>query len=150
MCGCKQPGPPPSTQPAQTAYNDQYVGALAVAGDFCQAWQHQDEAAGRELLSQRFLRRYPDRQIRDALVGTTNPRHAAYEIAGGQRLGEGRYAFDVKLFYAFSGGHGDRLELARERIVAVRQADGLWKVDQFPLQQAPDLERGGPIVPPSR
>ena len=150
VCGCEQTGPPPSTQPAQTDYNDQYVAALAVAGDFCQAWQHHDESAGRALLSQRFLRSYADRQIRDALAGAGNPRHAAYEIAGGERLGEGRYGFDVKLFYAFAGGHSDKLELARERIVVVRQAAGSWKVDRFPVQQAPDLTRGGPIVPPSR
>jgi len=147
--GCEQAGPPPATQPAQNEYNDQYVAALAAASDFCQAWQHRDEAAGRALLSRGFLRRYPDRQIRDAIVGAANPRHAAYEITGGERLGEGRYGFDVKLFYAFSGAHGDRLELARRRIVVVRQQDGLWKVDKFPIQQAPDLQRGGPIVPPS-
>ena len=150
QCGCEQPGPPPETEPAQTAYTDQYVAALAVAGDFCQAWQHQDEAAGRALLSRRFLRTYADRQIRDAIAGVGNPRHAAYEIGDGERLSDGSYAFDVSLFYSFAGGHSDKLERSSERIVVVRQEDGPWKVDRFPVQQAPDLTRGGPIVPPSR
>jgi len=136
--GCEAPVPePPETQPAQTAYDEHYAGALAAANAFCQAWQGRQEADGRVLMSKRMLRRHTDRQLRDAIVGQPNPAHVGYEISNGRRLSDGRYAFDVRLFFRYAGSHADKLEAPMERIVIARGDDGKWRVDDFPV---PDTE----------
>lgn len=135
--GCEEPAPPPGpqTRPARTSHNDAYIAALAVADEFCHAWMRRDEAAGRSLLTRRFVMQYPDRQIRDAIVGEANPRHAAFEITGGKKVTEGRYQFSVRLFFRYAGMHGDRIESPRDRIVVALREDGSWGVDEFPVPQ---------------
>lgn len=152
LYGCERPAArPPTTRPAQaTDYDDQYVAALASADAFCQAWKQRDEAAGRALLSKRFLRKYPDSRIADAIVGRTGPDHAAYEIASGRRLGPGRYGFDVKLLFTYSGLHGARIEPADQQVVVVRDPAGNWKVDRFPVPTTPAGGRSEPIVLPEQ
>jgi len=148
--GCDRLAPPPrTTQPARTNYDDQYVDALAAADAFCHAWQRREGKAGRALLSKRFLRTYPDIQITDAIVGQPLPAHAAYEIASGKRLADGRYSFDVRLFFLYSGLHGDKIEPVLNRVVVIRDDAGNWKIDEFPVPPTPPDDRTGPIVSPA-
>ncbi len=147
--GCEDIFGPPQTQPAQTQptetrYNDAYLSALSTADAFCDAWRQCDEASGRALLSLRMKRKYPDRDLRNAIVGHANPRHAGYEIFDGKRMRDGRYAFKVRLFYRYSGSHRDKVESPLVRIVVVREETGDWKVDEFPIPRAQGGVRSSP------
>ena len=133
LAGCEKTPPEPETQPANTARDDAYIAALAVANEFCQAWKHRDEAAGRALLSLRLIRQHSDKRLSAAIVGVSNPHHAAYEISEGRKLAEGRYEFKLRLFFQYTGLHGDRIESPLDRIVVARIDAEHWRVDQFPI-----------------
>jgi len=147
LIGCDPPATPAS-KPSETKYDQRYTEALAVADAFCDAWREGDEGAGRMHLSRRILRKYPDSQIRDAIVGLANPRHAAYEILGGKQLAKGRYSFRLRLFFGYTGGHADRLEADEEHMVVELSEAGKWVVDEFPIPQTQSQLRTGPIIPP--
>jgi len=144
--GCESPPPPPpETQPAETRYDDAYLAALSVVDDFCHAWKNRDLQAGRALLSRRTIRRHPDARIRDAIVGAENPKHAAFEIIEGKKLSDGRYVFDVRLFFRYAGLQSDRIESPIEKIVIARDESGRWRVSELPIPRIPGrLLRTGP------
>ena len=120
----------PKTQP----YDDEYISALAVADQFCHAWQMGNFRDGKALLSRRLIRRHPEDRLADAIVGVQNPSHVAYEIFGGKRLSDGRIAFKVRLFQRHAGQHADRIEGPAEDLVMVRdEQSGDWRVDEFPF-----------------
>jgi len=127
----------PTTRPAETVYDDDYIDALSAANMFCQAWRQADYAAGRKLLSRRLARAHSDARLKDAIAGPLNPYHAAVEIFQGQKLSDGRFAFKILLFYKYSGRIEDRIESPVERIVMIRRPgpDGSarWLVDEFPI-----------------
>jgi hypothetical protein len=152
LAGCEYISPPPpASQPAETRYNEAYAGALAAVDDFCQAWVKGDAVAGRALLSVRMQRRYPDQLLGDVIAGSGNPRHAAYEIHNGRRLGDGRYAFDVRLFFCYSGVHGDKLESPLEQAIVAQDDAGRWRIDAFPIpEQKAIVEPSQPTLIPSR
>lgn len=136
LSGCEaRRRPEPQTRPAKTQRDENYIAALSAVDDFCNAWKQRDEAAGRALLSRPMLLKYPDRQLRDAIVGMSNPQHAAFEIADGKKLSSGRYQFKVRLFFQYTGLHADRIESPLERIVVARDDKGVWRVDDFPIPQ---------------
>ena len=128
----KRPGRAPAPQ-SKPAYDADYLAALSVADDFCQAWKSRDVAGGRALMSQRMIRAYPDERLRDALAGAANPRHVAYEISAGRLLPDGRRAFDVRLFFAYEGAHDDRIESPLAQVVLAREPTGPYRVDEFPI-----------------
>jgi len=140
-CGCdelrKAAPAPAGRKPAAPAYDSDYVNALASANAFCQAWQRRDLAAGKALLSRRLRRALTDTLMADAIVGVSNPRHAAFELHDGQPAGRGQYAFRVRLFHAYAGMAEDRIEAPEERIVVAREDNGNWAVDEFPMLVAP-------------
>ena len=144
--GCERPEQAPATRPASTARDEEYAAALAVADAFCHAWQVADAPAGRGLLSRAMLRKYPDTRIRQAIAGTGNPRHQAFEIKSGKRVAAGRYRFEVDLFFAYSGTYGDRLEVAEEAVVVARTDEGGWVVDDFPVPGSSPRELKGPLT----
>ena len=126
--GAEAPGP----RAAAEAPDDDYVRALAVANRFCQAWRQRRYAAGKALLTRRLVRQHPEQRLRDLIAGPHNPRHAAFEVFGGRRLGPGRFEFSVRLFLRFVGESEQRIETLAERIVLVRDGSGTWRVDDFP------------------
>ncbi|MHC4294321.1 MAG: hypothetical protein ACYSTL_01915 [Planctomycetota bacterium] len=158
LCGCEDLFPPAQTQPAQgqsaqkqparAKYDDDYLAALAAADAFCDAWKNSDEFAGRALLSARMRRRYPDRQLRDAIVGSDNPAHGAYEISNGRRMRDGRYSFDVRLLYRYSGQRSERIEAPVAKIVISHEKTGEWYVDEFPVPRIVRGTRSGPLIAP--
>ena len=133
---------PPSRRPSAGKagagqYDDDYIGALAVADQFCHAWQTRNLRDGRALLSRRLMRQHSDARLADAIVGVQNPSHAGYEIFGGKRLSDGRIAFKVRLFQRHAGQHADRIEGPLEDLVMVREKEsGKWRVDEFPFLAA--------------
>jgi hypothetical protein len=149
LCGCEARGGSSQTAPADRATDEQYVAALATVNAFCQAWRQGDEMSARRLLSGRFLRTWTDSQITDAVVGLPGPAHAAYEIASGRRVSDGRCIFAVRLFFSFSGGHGDRVEPERHDVEVVLDERGQWKVDRFPVPATGDRPAAGPLVAPA-
>jgi hypothetical protein len=140
--GCDLAAPPPTdTQPADTqtptVYDEHYLGALAIADRFCEAWRAGDVSVGRMLLDRRLVRRYSDQQINDAIGDTPNPRHEAFEIFDGERIGDGRFAFQVRLFLRYTGQGAERIEAPVERLVVALGADGQWRVDDFWILPSP-------------
>lgn len=134
--GCeKSPSGQPQTQPAENRQNEQYISALAVANEFCAAWKQGSEAAGRALMSKRMIRTFPDAQLRDAIVGASNPAHAAFQIGEGKKRSDGGYEFPIVLFFRYGGQHSNRIEAADARIVVAEDQPGLWRVAEFPMPQ---------------
>lgn len=153
LTGCKEPARTPArptTKPAEGQQRDErYIAALSVADSFCQAWRNGDESAGRMLLTRRFFRQYSDRELHDAIVGSGNPSHAAFEIREGRRVSDVRYVFDVRLYYTYLGAHADRSESPLVRIVIARDQAGNWLVDGFPVPVSGGQLRPGPIADPA-
>ncbi|MCD6304313.1 MAG: hypothetical protein J7M21_05055 [Planctomycetes bacterium] len=118
----------------------EYAAALAAADEFCDAWRRGDVSAGLPMLSGRIRRTVPDERISDVIAGGTNPVHVGYQIGPGRRNDDGSYSFTVRLFYRFTGRTAGRIEAPPGRIVLVRDADGQWVVDRFPL-----LEQARPV-----
>ncbi len=140
LAGCDDEAgrsPASATQPAgKTPSPDDhaaYASALGSANDFCLAWRTRDYEAGRAMLTVRLQRKYPEDSLRSAIVGLANPRHEAYEISAGSRLGKGRFAFKLRLFLLYSGERDTRIEAPVERIVLVQDDSGKWRVDEFPM-----------------
>lgn len=119
-----------------TTYDRDYLQALAAADEFCHAWRKGDFADGAALLTPRLKSQHTDRQIADAIAGGDNYTHAAYEIFSGEKLGDDRFAFKVRLLRRFSGDTRDLIDGPIERIVLQRGDAGLWRVDEFPILKA--------------
>jgi len=131
----KPPEAPPSTAPAGPQYDEDYVAALSSADEFCRAWKAEDYPTVRAMLTRRLLISHPERKLDDTLGGTGNPRHGAYEIFDGERLGTSRFAFNVRLFLTYIGASDTRIEAPIERVVIARDDTGRWRVDEFSALQ---------------
>ena len=123
-----------TTAPAGSGGGDaNYTSALAAANRFCQAWQNRDLAKARSFLTRGMVRRHRENQLNDALAGPGNPEHSAFEIFPGQKEDAGRYVFRVRLHLKFSGQMEDPVEKPVVRLVLLRDTDGEWLVDDFPV-----------------
>ena len=147
-CGCKDRNSS-SREKNATQVDESYTAALAIADMICQSWQQRDVERSRTLMSGPFLTSISDERLEDAIAGSDNPAHAAYELSKGRKISKGRYAFDVRLFYRYTGGHADKLEAPVETIEVVLQDSGLLRVDKFPLPpKIPTLEPSEMILEP--
>src|SRR6266478_6345031 len=72
-----------------------YVSALAAANRFLQAWQNQDHETGLLMLTDAAKQRSSEDRLE---VFFTSGLDAAYEIARGRKMKDGRYSFPVTLF----------------------------------------------------
>ena len=110
-----------------------YAAALAVVNRYYAAWQKHDPAAARAELSDRLVSWFAqtDEQMLD---WPRNPHHEAYEISTGKAKGEGRYIFQVRLFYRFLGQADERLETDGGEVAVVRDEQGRWRLDQLPTR----------------
>jgi len=122
-----------------------YVEALAAGNRFCQAWQMHRFDVGKKMLSRRLMRQHPDATLKDVIAGVGNPVHAAFEISGGSKLSPTRFEFKVRLMLRFTGSRDDRFEAQDVRMVVARQADGSWRIDEFPFPTSSvNLDAKGP------
>jgi len=133
---CQRASPPRKPAATQT-YDAHYIGALAAADEFCDAWRRRDVRTAKILLSRRVRRTFPDAQIQDAIAGPPSPGHAAYEISGGSRSTDGSFTFALRLFYRFAGRAQERIEARSDSIAVQRDDTGTWLVDRFPLLNEP-------------
>ena len=134
---CDRPAAGPGSQRPAKTYDDNYLAALAAANEFCQAWRERDVDTAKALLSPRIRRTFSNQHIADALSGTSNPHHAAYEISDGERGPRGTIVFRLRLFYRYTGRAQDRIEAPAASIVLYRDEGGNWLVDRFPLLTEP-------------
>ena len=132
-CGCEKTARRTTTAPAGTTASADYVSALAAANHFCQAWQEEDFATGKTLLTARLIERHGEAKLVDAISGTGNPRHVAYEIVGGRSLESGGFEFNVRLYRQYHGRTENRVEVVQEHLVLVRDSGGYWLVDDLPF-----------------
>ena len=98
----------------------------------CQAWQQQDVDRAKTLLTDRLNRSLSAEVLNDVIVGPANQKHSAFEILPGKKIGEDRYEFEVRLFYRYSGTHGDKIETPLDKIIISREPSEVLRVDQFP------------------
>jgi len=132
--GCEKPTPPAEpNDPAEKASLRRYAEALAAANRFCHLWREGDFDAARAMLDSRLVKKHPESLLRGVLSQNGNPVHLAYEIHPGRRLAEGRYLFEVKLFFLYRGQSTDRLESPIGQVVLEVTDDGRWLVCRFPL-----------------
>ena len=128
--GCKGA---PGSAPQRAASPAQYAAALAVADEFCQAWQKGSFPDAKALMDAGLLERHTQEKLAGAIASTTNPVHLAYEIFDGQLRADGKLAFGVRLFHRFTGQSGDRIEGPVEEIVLGQDSAGRWRVCEFPV-----------------
>ncbi len=137
LLGCEQSPQQKSAQPKpaekKNPYTKDYLGAVAVADEFCYAWKHRNITTARRLMGKGMIRRYPDVRLHAAIVGQENPRHAGFELSNGRSSRDGRYEFDVKLFFHYVGEMYERIESPKETIIVARSDEGFWVVEDFPV-----------------
>ncbi len=131
--GCEKPTPPAEpNDPTRQASLREYAEALAAANRFCHLWREGELDSARAMLDPRLVKKHPESLIRGVLWQNGNPVHLAYEIHPGRRLTEGRYLFEVKLFFLYRGQNTDRLESPTGQVVLEVTDDGRWLVRSFP------------------
>jgi hypothetical protein len=105
-----------------------YTPALAAANRFLQAWQNQDHETGLLMLTD--VAKQSSSEDRLELFFSSG-RDAAYEIARGRKLKDGRYAFPVALF-ASGSDPNKSIRPQRSAIVVVRAGKDEWAIDKLP------------------
>lgn len=116
----------------QTTLEPNAIAALGTADRFLAAWQMRNQDTGFALLSSRLKSQEPESDLRMYLSGLSNPHHAAFEIGIGQKLAEGRYAFEVRLYEVVTGSQEKQLRPKPTRIVLQKTAGNEWQVDALP------------------
>ena len=129
--------PPRTTTPIKKTgvmnYDADYIGALAVANDLCQAWKAREYAVGKALLTRRLVRRHPEARLKDAIVGSANPIHVSYEITGSRKISPSEIEFQIRLFLRYIGEVENRIEMITASLVVIREYGKQWRVDEFPI-----------------
>ena len=136
--GCRKdaapPAPPSASKPAHAPdAQAQYAAALGAASDFCHAWRHHDLPAAEKLMTPAFRVRHPRDVMHDAIGGSAGPLHTAADVLDGRRVADGHYVFGVRLYLRYLGQMQDRTETAEGKISVLRQPDGKWLIDEFPV-----------------
>jgi hypothetical protein len=114
-----------STLPAP---DPEYTPALAAANRFLQAWQNQDHETGLLMLTDVAKQNSSEDRLE---IFFSSGHDAAYEIARGRKLKDGRYAFPVALFASRSDPNKSSRR-QRSEIVVVRAGKGEWAIDKLP------------------
>jgi hypothetical protein len=117
---------------AREAIDQDYVLALSAANRFLYAWQMRDQESGLSLVSQRLKRAKSEEELRTYISGVSNPHHQAFEIGPGQRLKDGRFTFQVRLYEHYTAEKWKGQRPRPGRIVLVRLGPEEWRVDELP------------------
>ena len=100
LAGCSQGG---QVGPAADAAVDgDYILALTAANEFLDAWRMRDQVKGVALLTPELLAAEGREAWGATISGCSNPHHESYEITGGRRLADGRFAFDIQLYLYYT------------------------------------------------
>jgi hypothetical protein len=109
-----------------------YSSALAAANRFLHAWQNEDHEAGIVMLADSARQNLSQ----DSLQTFFSPGpDAAYEIAHGQRLKAGEYAFPLVLFSSWERKTEGKAEIKGPRhckLVVIRDGKSDWAVEKLP------------------
>jgi hypothetical protein len=137
MAGC-------ASAPRQSSrlIDDEYVLALSAADEFLGAWRMRDQDRGLAILSPRLLRSKGEARWRQAISGVSNPHHESYEVTNGRRLPDGRYSFDVYVYWYYTGEPERRRREGKpaehwekgppQKILLLKTGLDEWKVDEVP------------------
>jgi hypothetical protein len=114
-----------------------YSSALAAANRFLHAWQNEDHEAGIVMLADSARQNLSQ----DSLQTFFSPGpDAAYEIAHGQRLKAGEYAFPLVLFSSWERKAEGKAEIKGPRhckLVVIRDGKSDWAVEKLPSAHTP-------------
>ena len=131
LAGCSSESGP-ENEPA-TSIDRDYVLALSAANRFLAAWRSRDQDAALPMLSSRLITSKGEKYWREKISGISNPHHEAYEISGGRRLEDGRFAFHVWLHTHYTGFSLEPVRKSKPgRIILIKVAAEQWKVDDVP------------------
>ena len=109
---------------ARSSLDPAYGSALAAANRFLHAWQNQDHETGIVMLADTAR----EHATTESLQSFFSPGpDAAYEIAHGQRLKAGEYAFPLVLF---GSAEGPRPRYCK--LVVVHAGKDDWAVERLP------------------
>jgi hypothetical protein len=109
---------------ARSSVDPAYGSALAAANRFLHAWQNQDHETGIVMLAD-TARQHASPELLQSFF-SPGP-NAAYEIAHGQRLKAGEYAFPLVLFGTAEGPRPLNCKL-----VVVQAGKDDWAVERLP------------------
>lgn len=115
----RRPLPPPDPN---------YASALAAANRFLQAWQSQNPEDGLLLLTDAAKREVSEEKFQEFFEHGSS---AAYEIARGRTLSDGRYSFPVVLFAGGEAG-ASRARPRFSHLIVARTTQNEWVVDRLP------------------
>jgi hypothetical protein len=101
-----------------------YSSALAAANRFLHAWQDQDHETGIVMLAD-SARQNASPELLQVFFSPGSD--AAYEIAHGQRLKQGEYAFPVVLF-----GTSKNSRTRYCKLLMIRAGNNEWAVERLP------------------
>ncbi len=120
-----------TSSPARTAHHSvhssfdpAYGSALAAANRFLHAWQNQDHETGIVMLADTARQHASPESLQSFFSPGAD---AAYEIAHGQRLKAGEYAFPLVLF---GSAEGPRPRYCK--LVVVHAGKDDWAVERLP------------------
>ena len=109
---------------AHSTFDPAYGSALAAANRFLHAWQNQDHETGIVMLADTARQHASPESLQSFFSPGPD---AAYEIAHGQRLKAGEYAFPLVLFGSAEGSRPRYCKL-----VVVHAGKDDWAVERLP------------------
>jgi hypothetical protein len=109
---------------ARSSFDPAYGSALAAANRFLHAWQNQDHESGIVMLADTARQHASPESLQSFFSPGAD---AAYEIAHGQRLKAGEYAFPLVLF---GSAEGPRTRYCK--LVVVHAGKDDWAVERLP------------------
>jgi hypothetical protein len=116
-----------------TQVDTDYVLALSAANSFLEAWRTRDQERGLALLSPRLREANTEDYWRGLISGVSNPHHQAFEIDDGEKLPDGRFAFDVYLYDHYFGETDEVFPRnSPDQIVLTKTGPEDWRVDEVP------------------
>lgn len=121
-----------------------YGNALRVANKYLGAWRLRDFEGARGVVAPELLSSNKD--IRQEIVGLSNPHHMAYEIKHGGRVRSGVWRFPVRLGEEYTDYQAS---LGRRQWLEVRQLrDSSWKVSRLPASvDSHSKPKSGDLLP---
>ena len=109
---------------SRSSFDPAYGSALAAANRFLHAWQNQDHETGIVMLADTARQHASPESLQSFFSPGAD---AAYEIAHGQRLKAGEYAFPLVLF---GSAEGPRPRYCKLLVVHAGKDD--WAVERLP------------------
>ncbi len=124
--------PPQSCASQVVVKNMGAEGALRTANDFLEAWKGRNVEKGLRLLSPGLKKAYSPEELKEYLVGLSNPHHFDFNIGEAIRLSSIRYAFPVLMYEEYTGYKVEKMKGPFSMLMMVFRGEE-WRVSKLPF-----------------